>query len=170
MKKIVVSILGFVGATVVSNANANFEDWADVVDVVPNYRQVVVPYQDCQMVTVPVQVQTGTTQRRAGTDSVLGAVVGGVIGSTVGKGHGRRAATAAGAIIGYQMGKDDVYVPNGGYATEYRQVNQCVTRNRTEVIQDGYIVTYKYLGYTGNMRSATMPGSKINVFIRVDPR
>ncbi len=51
--------------------------------------------------------------RRSGygnnTNAVLGGIVGAAIGNQVGNGDGRRAATAAGAILGYAIARD---VPN----------------------------------------------------------
>lgn len=39
-------------------------------------------------------------------EKVLGAVAGGILGSTVGKGDGKKAATVAGAVLGYKYGEE----------------------------------------------------------------
>lgn len=148
----------------------SYPDVAEVTKVEPAYKTINVPYQDCRMTKVPVQViyPGETVSRRAGQGSLLGAVVGGALGSTIGKGDGRTAATVAGAVIGYQAGKENVST-QGQVVTEYREVNQCKTLYRPEVVQDGFVVHYYYNGQRGVTRTDYEPGQFINIRVNIQP-
>lgn len=79
---------------------------------------------------------------RSRTAPVLGAIVGGAIGNQIGDGDGRRAATVAGAALGYSMTRD-------------AQERNRVYTERTPVcehVTTGYLVTYR-----GGDRPAILP-------------
>jgi len=113
----------------------------------------------------------------SGGGALLGAIAGGVLGNSVGDGDGRKAATIAGAVIGYNVagasqrngyGYNDGYYNRGGYydnsprcrtVTEYRRDRQIV----------GYDVTYDYRGRVQHVRSAVNPGDRIRVRVDVRP-
>lgn len=108
---------------------------------------------------------------------LVGGLIGGALGNLVGKGDGRKAATIAGALIGYNVagasqrnGYDNDYTNRGGYydgdssgncrtVTEYRRTRQIV----------GYDVTYDYRGRVQHVRSAVDPGERIRVRVDVRP-
>jgi uncharacterized protein YcfJ len=102
-----------------------------VVDVQPRY--VIVYQQQCQQVLVQ-RPASGAN----GAAGALGAIFGAAVGNQIGGGSGRDIATAAGAVIGYQIGKGEP-VPGG---TEYQTVcNQVPT-----TVQRGETVTFSYRG------------------------
>lgn len=154
-----------------SNSAFAFQDEATVVRVDPAYNTIQVPYNDCYMERVPVRVaypNGRSVYRRAGADSALGAVVGGVIGNSIGKGDGRKAATAAGALLGWHLSKDE-YTVMGSTVTEYREIEQCRTLYTEKTVEDGYIVTYEYMGKIGSTKMRYYPGKTISVNVNVTP-
>jgi len=78
-------------------------DYAKVVDVQPLTRRVRVttPQRECWDETRYDERDYGRPRaRNSAGPTLLGAVIGAAIGNQIGHGDGRRAATAAGAIIG----------------------------------------------------------------------
>jgi len=82
-------------AAALSAVAADYEDYARVLNVEPQYEQVNHPHQECRTEYVPVQREA----ERGMGGSIVGGVAGGILGNQVGKGNGRTVATAAGAIV-----------------------------------------------------------------------
>lgn len=104
----------------------NSQDVAVVVSRQPRY---VTSYQQvCN--TVPVE-------RRSQSGGAVGAILGAAIGNQIGDGRGRDIATAAGAVIGGQMGSQ-----NDGTVVDMQ------TRCTQQLVQvlSGEIVTFEYRG------------------------
>jgi uncharacterized protein YcfJ len=106
--------------------------------------------------------------------AVLGGIIGGVLGNQVGSGHGRDAATVAGAALGYSLARDSQR-RNGSYSPprEYTSYEpRCTTR--TEYRRDervtGYDVTYRYHGRTFHTVTDYHPGDRIRVEVDMDVR
>jgi uncharacterized protein YcfJ len=95
-----------------------------------------------------------------------------VIGNQFGRGHGRDAATAAGALLGYSLARDSQR--HHGYYSggrEYRTYQQrCATR--TEYYNDervtGYDVSYRYNGRVYYTVTDYHPGDRIRVEVSVN--
>ncbi|HRQ66072.1 MAG TPA: glycine zipper 2TM domain-containing protein [Xanthomonadaceae bacterium] len=143
-------------------------DWARVVraePIVETYR-VPVSHEVCRSEPVTV-VERGYRRSDNRGPALLGAVVGGVIGNQFGKGSGRDAATAAGAVIGYQavrseQKRHDVHYGGGSYTT-YRDACRIETHYQTEQRVVGYDVTYRYRGSLYRTRTDHHPGDRIRV-------
>lgn len=153
-------------------------DVATVIDVEPNYRVMKVPYQHCVMEKVPVRVSyyapddfSSNRAPQNNSDALMGAIVGGALGSTIGKGDGRKAATAIGAYIGYQAGKDSrqQHEPNQTM-TEYRMMNKCHVKFKAETVQDGYVVTYQYNGKIETTILPYRPGKVLEIEVHTSPK
>ena len=72
---------------------ADFEDYARVLSVTPQYEQVSTPRQECrtEYENVPRHSQR---QERSNGGAIIGGIAGGLLGSQVGNGNGRVAAAA----------------------------------------------------------------------------
>lgn len=147
-------------------AAGDFEDYARVVSVTPQYEQVNYPQQDCYTEYVPVQRQQ---QQRGVGGSILGGVAGGIIGNQVGGGSGRTVATAAGAIAGAIVG-DRLENNNAGTVVEQQPVRQCRTIDNWQTRTNGYAVTYEYRGHTYTSVMPYDPGERLRVRVSVSPR
>jgi len=151
--------------------------WADVVRVEPIISAVDRPVsrQECYQQPVVYREQGRYYDgRRDRAPAVLGAIVGGVIGSQFGSGGGRDAATAAGALLGYQSVRDDQRRYGGRYVAgrEYtRYEDRCTTR--TDYVRDdtvtGYDVTYRYRGETYRTVTDHHPGERLQIEVAVRP-
>lgn len=145
-------------------------DYAKVVRADPVYRSIRVrePRQVCHEEPVTERV---VHRGHADHGAVLfGAVVGGVIGHQFGGGHGRDAATAAGAVIGANHAARHTY--HDGHVTErtvYETRCETVRHARHEQVLDGYDVTYKYHGRLYHTFSDHHPGSRIRIRVDVSP-
>ncbi len=151
-------------------------DWAEVVRVDPIISAYERPVRDDQCYEQPVVYREPVRYHgsRDRSPAILGAIVGGVIGSQFGSGHGREAATAAGALLGYQSVRDDQrryggYYSGGREYTRYEQ--RCSTRTRyvREDTVTGYDVTYRYRGKTYRTTTDYHPGDRIRVEVDVRP-
>jgi uncharacterized protein YcfJ len=146
-------------------------DYARVVSAQPVYREVRVsePRQICREEPV-----TERTVYRGAPDPgaiLLGAAIGGVIGHQFGHGHGRDAATAAGAFIG---GAHGAAVSSSGRGrvverTVYEDTCRTTEHVRYERELEGYDVTYRYHGRLYHTHSPDDPGSRIRVRVDVEP-
>lgn len=159
-------IAGIVGFAAAPAALANYQgyDWARVTDVQPIVRTVHVetPVHECWAEAV-TRVQT-----RSDSGAVLvGALIGGAIGNQFGSGSGRRAATAAGILIGSKVGHERTRtsVP----VTSYEQRCNIQTSYREERRVEGYRVTYRYRGATYVTRTQAHPGNRIRVQVTARP-
>lgn len=157
------------GLVFASGVNASpRSEWARVLradPIVEAYR-VPVSQEVCHAQPVTV-VERGSRRSDNRAPALIGAVIGGVIGNQFGKGSGRDAATAAGAVLGYQAVRNDqkrhdVYYGGGTYTT-YQDVCRIETRYVTEQRVVGYDVTYRHRGELHRVRTDHRPGDRIRV-------
>lgn len=144
-------------------------EYAPVVDVLPIRRRVRVsePVRECwdEVVHEP---EGPFSSRHAGS-TLLGGVIGGLLGDQFGHGHDRRAARAAGAIIGGTVGYH-ASRERAGYGREH-VVERCEVRyhDSWEERIDGYEVTYEYAGRRHVTRMPYDPGERVRVRVDVTP-
>ena len=111
------------------------------------------------------------------TSTVLGGIVGAAIGRQFGDGEGRRAATAAGALLGGANANDrsrQRYDAGYGRAYEretvrYEQRCRTVSDGRGEDRVVGYRVAYDYNGHVYTTETPYHPGDSIRVRVDVVP-
>jgi uncharacterized protein YcfJ len=163
--KAVVSILCL--ASLSTAGAADFDDYARVLRVSPQYEQVNQPVQECRTEYMQVQQQPQPQQRGVG-GSIIGGIAGGLLGNQVGGGHGRTAATAAGAIAGAIVG-DRMENNNSAVVTE-QPVRQCRTVDNWQTRTNGYAVTYEYNGHSYTSVMPYDPGERLRVRVSVAPR
>ena len=164
--------------------NGNYQDYARVKNVTPEYQRVNSPQQDCRNEYIRDSNYEGhrrdrSTSDRSYTGTVVGGVTGALLGSRFGKGKGSTAATAVGAIAGAVIG--DKVAANGGifasnddyrdrdHDSHGREVQRCRTVDHYENRLTGYRVVYEYAGrnYTTVMKN--QPGRQIPVQVSVVP-
>ncbi|HEY4542855.1 MAG TPA: glycine zipper 2TM domain-containing protein [Noviherbaspirillum sp.] len=144
---------------------ADFEDYARVLSVTPQYEQVNYPRQECVTEYVPVQRQ----QERGMGGSIVGGIAGGILGNQVGGGSGRTVATAAGAIAGAIVG-DRIENRSAGTVAEQQPVQRCRSIDSWQTRPNGYAVTYEYRGFTQTAIVPNHPGERMPVRVSVSPR
>lgn len=142
---------------------ADFEDFARVVSVTPQYEQVNYPQQECRTEYVPVQRDS-----RGMGGSIIGGIAGGILGNQVGGGSGRTVATAAGAIAGAIVG-DRIENNGQGGAYEQQAVRNCRTVDNWQQRNNGYAVTYEYHGRMSTVVLPYDPGQRLRVRVAVSP-
>ncbi len=162
--------------------NGNYQDYARVKNVTPEYQRVNTPRQECSNEYIRDTGYDGYGRDRSSTDrsytgTVVGGVAGALLGSRFGKGKGSTAATAVGAIAGAVIG--DKVQGNGGlfasnddrhdHDSRGREVQRCRTVDHFENRLTGYRVAYEYAGrdYTTVMQN--QPGRQIPVQVSVTP-
>ena len=117
-------------------------DWGRVLRVDPIVSRDVQPIRHRECWSQPVVYREPVRYRYDGhrdrTPALLGAIVGGVIGNQFGSGHGRDAATVAGAALGYSAVRDSQRRYGGGYYKGGRQVRVYEQRcaPRTSYVRD----------------------------------
>jgi uncharacterized protein YcfJ len=141
---------------------ADFEDYARVVEVSPQYEEINQPRKECTTEYVPVY-----RERRSVGGAIIGGITGGLIGSHVGRGNGRVAGAAVGAITGALVG--DRIDNDDGRVTE-RPVRSCRTIDNWQTRVQGYAVTYEYQGHTYTTVLPYDPGDRLRVRISVAPK
>lgn len=114
--------------------------YGTVLSVVPHMAQVQVPQNVC--------VDQPVTPKPTGLGAAVGALLGGVIGNAAGSGNGKTAMTVAGAVIGGLAGNvAETNGSNGGDQNAPQATQQiCTTQYHPEIVQQGYDVTYDFLG------------------------
>ncbi len=144
-------------------------DYAEVIDVVPMYRQVTVevPVRECVETTASRGQYRDRGRRNPVGGMIVGGIIGGLVGNQIGGGHGNDAATIAGTLIGAGIGTN---VANRRVAADY-PATTCTTRyeSRTEQRDDGYRVTYEYAGKQYSTHTFKLPGQRIPVSVSVRP-
>ena len=101
----------------------------DVAVVISKQPKFATMYQQvCSQVPV---------ERRSQGGGVVGAIMGAAIGNQIGGGHGREIATAAGAVIGGQLGSQND-------TSQVEMQTRCSQQPVT--FQQGEIVTFEYKG------------------------
>ena len=147
--------------------NANY-DYAKVVDVKPITELVQIPQEQqiCQQETVRRRVP----EHRSHAPAVFGAILGGVIGSQFGGGHGKTAATIAGATIGGAVASNEQHrrYPHKYYnVSEQRCHTETSWQNEERVV--AWDVSWKYHGKVYHSTMDEPPGDRIQVRVSVDP-
>ena len=150
-------------------------DYAEVISVDPIIDSGSRPVSRDECWREPVVVrERGYYRDRDRGGAIFAGIVGGVIGNQFGHGHGRDAATAAGALLGYNMARDSQRRYGGYYGgrTYHTYEQRCATR--TDYVRDervtGYDVTYRYQGRTYHTVTDYHPGDRIRVEVNVSPR
>ena len=151
------------------------------------YARVIKVQPIIRYVTVKVPVQECWDERRyrsryhsaypdSGGATIIGAIIGGVIGNQFGSGHGRRATTALGALLGGSLARDAAIrraEREGRYEQPHQSyvVQRCATSYdyREEERVDGYEVTYRYKGDTYMTRMPRDPGKRIRLRVSITP-
>lgn len=137
----------------------DFEDYARVERVTPQFQRVDVPGQVCET----GYVEADAAPRNYG-GSILGGIAGAIVGNQVGGGDGRVAATAIGAITGAIVGDQ---MQNGDGRP--RQVRRCRTVDHWENRLTGYVVNYVYDGRSYETIMSNDPGREMRVRVSVTP-
>lgn len=169
--KAVVSILCL--ASLSTAGAADFDDYARVLRVSPQYEQVNQPVQECRTEYMQVQQQQQQQQQRGIGGSIIGGIAGGILGNQVGGGHGRSAATAAGAIVGAIAGdrmENNNSNNNNNVVVTEQPVRQCRTVDNWQTRTNGYAVTYEYNGHSYTSVMPYDPGERLKVRVSVAPR
>jgi uncharacterized protein YcfJ len=146
----------------------DFEDYARVREVDPQYERINVPRKECYSEYVPEsRYQRGGGKTLVGP--LIGGVAGGLLGAQVGKGNGKVAAAAAGAAVGAIVG--DRLSDRGHGHDEYyeREVRRCRMVDNWESRISGYRVVYEYAGHTYTSVLPYDPGRKLAVNVSVTP-
>ncbi len=153
-------------------------DYAEVISVDPIVTTVQRPVQRDQCWREPVTYSEPVRyreERRDRAPAILGAIIGGAIGNQFGSGSGRDAATAAGALLGYQSVRDDQRRQGRGYYASGREYTRYEQRCsvRTEYFQDeqvtGYDVTYRYNGEIRHTTTDFHPGDQLRLRVDITP-
>ena len=127
LKKLFASVaLVFASVPISAQTYSTTQDVAVVVGRQPRYTTVY--QQVCTQVPV---------ERRSQGGGAVGAILGAAIGNQIGDGRGRDIATAAGAVIGGQMGSQ-----NDGISVEMQ--TRC-SQQPTQIMS-GETVTFEYRG------------------------
>jgi uncharacterized protein YcfJ len=146
-------------------AGPNFDDYARVTQVTPEYQRVNSPRQECYSEYVPER-QSHRGSSLAG--SIIGGVTGGLLGAQVGAGNGRVAASATGAAIGAIVG--DRLGSRGDHDEYYeREVRRCRNVDNIEDRLTGYRVAYEYQGRSYVTTLPYDPGPRLPVHVDVAP-
>ena len=147
-----------------------FEDYARVREVDPQYEKVNVPRKECYS-----EYEPETRYERRGSKSLVGPLIGGVagglLGSRIGEGSGKVAAAAAGAAVGAIVG-DRLSERGRSYEpVEYaeREVRRCRMVDNWESRISGYRVVYEYAGHVYTTVLPYDPGRKLAVNVSVAP-
>ena len=169
------------------NNNGNYQDYARVKNVTPEYQRVNNPQQDCRNEYLRDSSYEGdrgyrgdrSTSDRSYTGTVVGGVAGALLGSRFGKGKGSTAATAVGAIAGAVIGdkvaaNGGIFASNDGYRdrdhdNRGREVQRCRTVDHYENRLTGYRVVYEYAGRSYTTVMQNQPGRQIPVQVSVVP-
>jgi uncharacterized protein YcfJ len=169
---LVLAMLVSTGAYAYQGDGPEFDE-AEVISVDPIIEQVSEPSDREVCWSEPVTYREPVRRRRSNSGPLLGAIIGGVIGHQFGSGHGRDAATVAGAAIGYSAVKDEQRHQDyryGRYGERVVHTNEQRCRVETDYHSEervlGYDVAYRYNGRVYHTRTDAHPGDTIRV--RVD--
>lgn len=158
----------FAGTSMNAVAGHDYGDRARVISATPQVERINTPVQECRTEYVRESVYENRGNSNGG--AIVGTIAGGVIGSRFGGGSGRLIATAVGAGLGAVIGDrhDNRYnQPTERVVT--RPVDRCVTVDRWDTVNRGYLVEYEYNGRRYTTETAEHPGRYINVDVAVRP-
>ena len=162
--------LVFAGVSMAASAGYDaYEDRGRVISVTPQVERVNVPVQECR--TEYVRESYYENNQRSSGGGIIGAIAGGVIGSRFGGGNGRLIATAVGAGLGAVIGDRHSNSNNKlRQRIETRPVERCVSVDRWETADRGYLVDYEYNGRRYTTKTLDRPDKFITVDVSVQPR
>lgn len=147
--------------------NGNYE-YAKVVNVQPITELVQIP-QD-QQVCQRELVRRRVPEYRSPAPAIFGSILGGVIGHQFGGGHGKTAATIAGAAIGGAVANN---AQNRRYPPRYYTAREQRCRTETSWISEERViawdVSWKYRGKIYHSTMNEPPGDRIRVRVSVEP-
>jgi uncharacterized protein YcfJ len=145
-----------------------FQDYARVREVDPQYERVNVPRKECYSDYVP-ESRYYRSDNKSLLGPVVGGVAGGLLGSRFGRGDGKVAAAAAGAAVGAIVG--DRLQDRGVERVEYgeREVRRCRMVDDWQSRPAGYRVVYEYAGHVYTTVLPYDPGGKLAVNVAVGP-
>ncbi len=146
-------------------AGADFQDYARVENVSPQYERVNIPRQECYSEVVP---QSSYRRSDSLVGPLIGGVAGGLLGSRFGEGNGRVATAAAGALAGAIVG-DRLQSRGGEVEYTEREVRRCRTVDQWESRISGYHVAYEYQGRSYTTFLPYDPGARLPVRVSVEP-
>ncbi|MEQ1600774.1 MAG: glycine zipper 2TM domain-containing protein [Methylophilaceae bacterium] len=163
MKSTMVALL-VTSITLPAFADDVYYDTARVISVVPQSERVNNPRQECRT----EYVRESYNNERSLTGPVIGGIAGGLLGSRIGRGSGRVAGAVVGAGVGALIG-DQL----GNHQRDYqnytdRPVQRCVNVDNWQIVNRGYLVTYRYNGRQYSTIMDTQPGDSIRVNVAVD--
>jgi uncharacterized protein YcfJ len=148
-------------------AGHDYDDYARVTDVDPQYERVNVPRQEC---TTDYQPQSYyRNEHRSLVGPIIGGVAGGLLGAQVGKGSGRVVAAAAGATVGAIVGDRLGNRDQGRQVVYQQEVHRCRMVDQWETRISGYRVTYEYGGRSYTTVLPYDPGRRLAVRVDVHP-
>lgn len=167
-KTILISLM-LAGASLSANAGQDrYDDRARVISVTPQVERVNTPVQECRTEYVRESYYEDT--RRSNGGAIVGTIAGGLIGSRFGGGNGRLVTTAIGAGLGAVIGdRHDNRYSQPREHVQTRPVEHCVTVDRWEAINRGYLVDYEYNGRRYTTETLDYPGRYIPVNVSVRP-
>jgi uncharacterized protein YcfJ len=165
MKRTAFAAAATLALTGTAFAGTDFQDYARVQNVAPQYEQINVPRQECYSEMVP---QTSYRRSDSLVGPIIGGVAGGLLGSRFGAGNGRVATAAVGAVAGTIVGDR---LQNRGDQVEYseREVRRCRTVDHFESRLSGYHVAYEYQGRSYTTFLPYDPGVRLPVRVSVEP-
>jgi len=146
-------------------AGTDFQDYARVQNVSPQYERINAPRQECYTEAVP---QAYYRRSDSVVGPLIGGVAGGLLGSRFGEGNGRVASAAVGAVAGAIVGDQ---LQSRGSQVEYggREVRRCRTVDQWESRITGYHVAYEYQGRSYTTLLPYDPGARLPVRVSVEP-
>lgn len=143
-----------------------YYDTARVLSVVPQTERVNNPRQECH--TEYSRGSYSSRDRDVG-GSIIGGIAGGLIGSQIGKGKGRIAGAAVGAVTGAIVGDRIDNSDRRDYGYNSRPVERCTQIDNWQIVNRGYLVTYRFNGRDYTTTMANDPGDTIGVKVSVVP-
>lgn len=167
-KTILVSLM-LVGASFSTYAGHDgHDDRARVISVTPQVERINIPVQECRTEYVSERYYEDT--RRSNGGAIVGTIAGGLVGSRFGGGNGRLVTTAIGAGLGAVMGdRHDNRYSQPREHVQTRPVDRCVSVDRWETVNRGYLVDYEYNGRRYTTETLDHPGRYIPVNVSVRP-
>jgi uncharacterized protein YcfJ len=147
-------------------AGHDYDDYARVMDVDPQYERVNVPRQECHTEYEPQSYYR--SEHRSLVGPIIGGVAGGLLGAQVGKGSGQVAAAATGAAVGAIVG-DRLGNRDGSRVVHAQEVRRCRVVDEWETRISGYRVTYEYGGRSYTTVLPYDPGRRLAVRVNVEP-
>ena len=148
-------------------AGHDYDDYARVTDVDPQYERVNVPRKECYTEYEPQSYYRN--EHRSLVGPVIGGVAGGLLGAQVGKGSGRVVAAAAGAAVGAIVGDRLDNRDRDREVVYDREVQRCRVVDQWETHITGYQVAYEYAGRSYTTVLPYDPGRRLAVRVSVEP-